>query len=949
MKNQYFLLTLLFSFFTSTIYSQNPIQLTHFEDFAYASSKYEVLEVDESVYHVFENEVEEIEAWKFEGNSSSMVYQSAFSLCDLDFYDWKIYVSKVVYLGYKGFRVESILNGESLEEDILAEVDYFNEVEYELDESLLKMEVDNELTHIYDLDENTFVPIFQGDLRYKTSEYYYYIEGENTEKQFCRKRFLEQETEKEVIASGFNSYFAGIFKDRLYFKGRNAPLTYRIDQNDAVESHTLFEGFLADMLVTEEGELFAYEIQEENRYLHLFDEGGLVLVQTFDIGDDPFSRMLKYDDGKLFYLNNQSPSQLAYFDLDENSAVEIATLESFINSYQVIDSLLLFKTQSQGGSKIRVFNIHSLQEKSFHLTPHSLNDYSHSNPWVKFEGDYYLFQYDFETGHSFFAYDFEDNSLSQTGTISNRNYGVGNQLGLIGNLPYIIDLDRFSRSIKIYDSEADDGIYVHEIGTGLAGEIAVIDKKFYYFTTHEFNDTPPSDSNYVDLRVFDPISKESSLALEAISYPSFKIKADYAVAGQYILLPDVYVSSVPKVYDTVNQEVFEVSEDTKSLLSNFRNVVGKTQIYSAMNLSDGLSLYKISKDNIEEYEMITSVSSSSLQYINDDAIAFTSNDSLFYYDGTNLKNYYHTTDSDENINQQVFLSTDRRYLAHRFKRAQTSGYLVYDTKLGEFHKVEINLAEGQTAIVYGSSLWGDDYLFFPAWIENTSYSLQSYHFPSKSSNSKTLNFSPQILSLFNGEVHIEDQKANQIKIFNYALENVETISSESLTDFNSFRTNLINSKENPMLIYSHRFEKPHRMMHVYDAAKRSVTPYFSCDSDLHLKGFVLQDSTVYCTASNGVSGNQIYSFEMENYTTDIGETSNSTAKNVLSLFPNPSADVLYFHDKLTQLRIYDINGRMVMESKAPLKELNIRNLKSGFYFIEAKLKNEFLRAKFVKE
>ena len=71
----------------------------------------------------------------------------------------------------------------------------------------------------------------------------------------------------------------------------------------------------------------------------------------------------------------------------------------------------------------------------------------------------------------------------------------------------------------------------------------------------------------------------------------------------------------------------------------------------------------------------------------------------------------------------------------------------------------------------------------------------------------------------------------------------------------------------------------------------------------------------------------------------ITSTKKVEVQNVLKIYPNPTADRVYFDQPLTgQLRLIDLSGRVLLDRTVEqIQEMNLRteinDLKSGMYFL----------------
>jgi hypothetical protein len=105
-----------------------------------------------------------------------------------------------------------------------------------------------------------------------------------------------------------------------------------------------------------------------------------------------------------------------------------------------------------------------------------------------------------------------------------------------------------------------------------------------------------------------------------------------------------------------------------------------------------------------------------------------------------------------------------------------------------------------------------------------------------------------------------------------------------------------------------------------------------------------QDRTLIVTASDGDQA--IYS----NRYLSISEVENKQ----LIIYPNPASNILNLEHStnisISRIRIYDFQGRQVLNITKNLSQINIENLKPGIYFISVENnENEIQNIKFVKQ
>jgi uncharacterized repeat protein (TIGR01451 family) len=90
-----------------------------------------------------------------------------------------------------------------------------------------------------------------------------------------------------------------------------------------------------------------------------------------------------------------------------------------------------------------------------------------------------------------------------------------------------------------------------------------------------------------------------------------------------------------------------------------------------------------------------------------------------------------------------------------------------------------------------------------------------------------------------------------------------------------------------------------------------------------------------------------------NFNTVVGNQNEANFLfSTLKIYPNPANSFItisgVYKDEI--IKITDITGSLILETKIDLSGMiNISNLKSGFYFIQAKTKNGLLSSKFIKE
>ena len=70
------------------------------------------------------------------------------------------------------------------------------------------------------------------------------------------------------------------------------------------------------------------------------------------------------------------------------------------------------------------------------------------------------------------------------------------------------------------------------------------------------------------------------------------------------------------------------------------------------------------------------------------------------------------------------------------------------------------------------------------------------------------------------------------------------------------------------------------------------------------------------------------------------------------MYPNPVEDVLHFsiqNNTIQQIKLVDINGRIVLETSNNIKELNLSNIPTGFYLLQIETTNGSISKKIIKK
>jgi hypothetical protein len=73
--------------------------------------------------------------------------------------------------------------------------------------------------------------------------------------------------------------------------------------------------------------------------------------------------------------------------------------------------------------------------------------------------------------------------------------------------------------------------------------------------------------------------------------------------------------------------------------------------------------------------------------------------------------------------------------------------------------------------------------------------------------------------------------------------------------------------------------------------------------------------------------------------------------NAIRLYPNPTSEILFFETKLmiSQVNVYDINGKIVLRKTNPNNQLHVTNWSEGIYFIQFNLETGMITKRFIKQ
>ena len=110
----------------------------------------------------------------------------------------------------------------------------------------------------------------------------------------------------------------------------------------------------------------------------------------------------------------------------------------------------------------------------------------------------------------------------------------------------------------------------------------------------------------------------------------------------------------------------------------------------------------------------------------------------------------------------------------------------------------------------------------------------------------------------------------------------------------------------------------------------------------------------YDTATSGVTTDLYNAHDSSSNSVSFSTlgTPNRIVDNTISIYPNPAQDVLYIsgsgQEQIEQLSIYDLNGRLVLESELTT-QINVSRLSRGIYILELKSNNTKLTKRFIKQ
>lgn len=98
-------------------------------------------------------------------------------------------------------------------------------------------------------------------------------------------------------------------------------------------------------------------------------------------------------------------------------------------------------------------------------------------------------------------------------------------------------------------------------------------------------------------------------------------------------------------------------------------------------------------------------------------------------------------------------------------------------------------------------------------------------------------------------------------------------------------------------------------------------------------------------SNNDFSGDEVYQTSKV-LTLATAKTVN-TKPQIVSAYPNPAANVVNFSKELSNIKVYNMQGQLLLE-KAAGNSLEISNLPVGTYFVKAQYNNENIVVKFNK-
>lgn len=936
-----------------TFLLQAQTQITNYQEEAYQSPIKKVFKWQDRVFYAFENGAGKVEVWELANEQLSKVYETPFVLCDFELDTWSIYEDKLFLGGYISMRCISFLTGEMVEEVFSTDPHFYTyTIRYEFDGSLAKARIRNEIEYVFDMDFQELVPAFRGDVVYKSNTSYYYVTSNGSGRILMKRPFFE--TTSTEIGPGFTNYSPHVYNEVLYFQGQGDAF-YRIYKDDSFDTFSNFT-FLINLYQGEGGQFWGIDQTTSGGVLQVIDSTSMEILSSKNASNFiPFHIYTANSEKVLFRSIDplDNVARLAYWDIPQDTIRYIDT-HPYIYGIQVEDSLLFNVIWDYQNPKMDVINANTLEVKGIDLPAVAQNEFRGERQLFKKEASYYLALYDFDHGFGFLEYDYQEHTVTADEGFPTKNLGTGTTIASTGNTLYLDNFDVYSRSIQVYDPAASDGMYIHEIEGGVDFDIQAIDGSFYYYADHEFNGTPPSDSNYVDLIRFDAETKTTTTLVEALSYSPYRDFVRMEVGGRYILSPNYWTNENLTAYDTKNDLSRAISPQQKEILRR-ASIVTENWIYALTSSSGVRRIYKMQVDDIDNVALIyeNSMETPELVPVNGDTIHLLVADSLYAYDGQQLTNYFAQPETTFfQGSAGGYQSADKQYVAYKFSSPDSLGIFLYDRWQDEVTTFRVQdwltLHSDNTDLYFG-----EGYFYHRDRNSNQEYELWSYNITTQERTVQSYDFFPAILSLHDGEVHVEHPADNRIYIYTADLELIEEVSMGSLLNvWNYYNYPLRQMLNNPRVMYSYRpqsgSDSHERLLNLYDAKTRTVTPYFDCDAGLRLHSIIPQGGTVYCVASNAEEGNQLYRIEIEDYISSTEKDPLDPVTEPLQLFPNPTNDMLYLGQPLDQIEILDVQGRLIYVSKQTLQSVPVNHLTPGFYVIKGQYQNRYFTGKFIK-
>lgn len=114
------------------------------------------------------------------------------------------------------------------------------------------------------------------------------------------------------------------------------------------------------------------------------------------------------------------------------------------------------------------------------------------------------------------------------------------------------------------------------------------------------------------------------------------------------------------------------------------------------------------------------------------------------------------------------------------------------------------------------------------------------------------------------------------------------------------------------------------------------------------EGITLIDSAQGYISSEQISSvitipAKLFQFNFQNYFSQNGANTPNIEKEITPLFyPNPVNDKLYFSKKVDRIKVFSLDGKVIIDLKFPEEFIDIRNLDPGIYFLQGNGKIEKL-------